>query len=158
MSGASRVDQTPVRLNTVVKEERQTPKTDFGSRLKDGVDATVGIAGSIASSLPGGAILSAAVSAGSSLGSGAGKITGAPILNAPGTTVVGVGDSGTPVTVGGSQAYNEGMNLLTAQQTSNMQYLTLQNAMQQENQQYTSLSNVMKVRSDTTKNTLQNIH
>ena len=48
--------------------------------------------------------------------------------------------------------------MLTQQAAQNMQYLELQNQMQQENQTFSTLSNVMKVRSDTAKNSISNIH
>lgn len=160
MPASNRIDPTPVRLNTQLAEERQTPKTDFGSRLKDGVQTTAHVAGTVASYLPGGAILSAAVSAGSSLVSttasstsgggtgGAGGITG--------TTGSTGGTNASNVPVGG-QAYQDAMNLLVSQEQMNMRYLGMQQSLQNENVKYTALSNIMKVRHDTSKNTLSNV-
>ena len=175
MAGPSRIDQTPVRLNTKVTEERQTPKTDFGSRMKDGLMATAGALASgaavAAPLVPGGAIVSAAVSGGGQLG---GALSSGQRAGGAGGGVqmsrayggVGGGTTGTTGGTGGtgsvanipSDSYSQGMDLIAAQQSANMQFLTLQSNMQQENQKFSTLSNVMKVRHDTAKNSIQNIH
>ena len=65
---------------------------------------------------------------------------------------------GVPVSTGtDAQAAGFG-SVLQQQAAMNMQYLELQNTMQQENQQFSTLSNVLKVRSDTAKNSISNIH
>ena len=65
---------------------------------------------------------------------------------------------GVPVDTGtDAQAASFG-SVLQQQQAMNMQYLELQNTMQQENQTFSTLSNVLKVRSDTAKNSISNIH
>ena len=168
MAGPSRIDQTPVRLNTKVTEDRQTPKTDFGTRMKDGMLGAASVVGSgvaaAGSMVPGGAILSAAVTgvdgmAGASSGAGRAGV-------ASPSGAYGVGGAGAPsggstpagIPAAGSQQFQEGSSLLQMQQASNMQFLTLQNNMQQENQKFSTLSNVMKVRHDTAKNSIQNIH
>jgi hypothetical protein len=175
MGGPSRIDQTPVRMNTKITEDRQTPKTDFGSRMKDGMLTAGSVVASGAaaagSMVPGGAILSAAVSgvdglagarsSGQQVGGGRGLSAGAAGAYGVGggtADVVGSagGGSGTPNV--GSQQYQEGVSLLQQTQASNMQYLVLQNKMQQENQSFSTLSNVMKVRHDTAKGSIQNIH
>ncbi len=156
MGGPSRIDQTPVRLNTKVTESRQTPKSDFGSRVSNGLSAAgsvVAAGASVAAPIvPGGAILSAAVNGMQSMSSSG----AAPAFGGGGSTTPAAGGSPTAIP-GASQGYSEGMSLLSAQQQSNMQFLTLQNQMQQENQQFSTLSNVMKVRADTAKNSIQNI-
>src|SRR4051812_22598394 len=68
MAGINRIDPTgsPVRMSTNMSVDRQTPKTDFGDRVKAGLDTAAGAvatgAAIAAPALPGGAILSAAVS------------------------------------------------------------------------------------------------
>ena len=172
MGGPSRIDQTPVRLNTRVTEERQTPKTDFGSRVKDGLQVTAGViaqgAAVASSGIPGGAILSSAITGGmSSLNNGlssgqrGGGIGGGGVHGAYGggsTSSVPTSGSGSSTSVIPGDSYSQGMDLLQAQAASNMQFLTLQSQMQQENQKFSTLSNVMKVRHDTAKNSIQNIH
>lgn len=176
MTGPSRIDQTPVRMDTKVAEERQTPKTDFGSRMKDGIGNTASALASgaavAAPLVPGGAIVSAAVSGAGSLGgslssgqragggAGAhGAWGGAGGSSAP-TTPVSPSSSSTNPTASavGGDSYTQGLEMIQAQQAANMQFLTLQNSMSQESQQYQALSNVLKMRSDTAKNSIQNVH
>jgi hypothetical protein len=62
----NRIDPTPARISTNLSIERQTPKTDFGTRVKAGIDTAAGAvangAAIVGSFVPGGAIVSAAVS------------------------------------------------------------------------------------------------
>ena len=169
MGGPTRIDSTPVRMNTKVTEDRQTPKTDFGARMKDGLSTAAGALatglGVAAPLVPGGAIISAAVnsvgtlsnsmSSGQRNGVGGGVNTSRAIGGTG--TMPSTGTSTGSVTNMPSQGYSEGMDLLQAQQASNMQFLTLQNGMQQENQKFSTLSNVIKVRHDTAKNSISNI-
>lgn len=64
--GPNRIDPTPVRLSTNLSVPRQTPKTDFGERVKAGINQAAGAvangAAIAAPLVPGGAIVSAAVS------------------------------------------------------------------------------------------------
>lgn len=68
MAGINRIDPTgsPVRMSTNLSVDRQTPKTDFGDRVKAGLDTAAGAvatgAAVAAPFVPGGAIVSAAVS------------------------------------------------------------------------------------------------
>lgn len=159
MPASNRIDMTPIRLNTQLAEERQTPKTDFGSKLKDGMQTTAHVAGTVASYLPGGAILSAAVSAGSSLVSTAASSTsgGSGVTGTTGSTPSAGGTNTSSVGPVGGSAYQDAMNLLTSQEQMNMRYLGLQQSLQNESIKYTALSNIMKTRHDTSKNTLANV-
>ena len=109
----NRIDPTPVRLSTTLTTERQTPKTDFGDRLKNGLDAAAGAVASgvavAAPYVPGGAILSAAVSsvtqmsAGPSSGSvaaGGTSTGGSAVMSRYGSLLGGV----TPVTGSGGSS------------------------------------------------------
>lgn len=159
MPASNRIDMTPIRLNTQLAEERQTPKTDFGSKLKDGMQTTAHVAGTVASYLPGGAILSAAVSAGSSLVSTAASSTSGSsgVTGTTGSTPSAGGTNTSSVGPVGGSAYQDAMNLLTSQEQMNMRYLGLQQSLQNESIKYTALSNIMKTRHDTSKNTLANV-
>ncbi len=174
MNGPSRIDSPNAltRINTKVTDERQAVKSDFGSRVKDGVSVAAGAAATgaavAAPFVPGGAIVSAAITGVDTLAAGrssgqqvggrtsamtAGIYGGAPVASGAAAR----GGATTPVGVP-SQSFQEGTALLEMQQASNMQFLALQNNMQQENQKFSTLSNVMKVRHDTAKNSIQNIH
>ena len=173
MGGPSRIDQTPVRLNTKITEDRQTPNTNFGSRMKDGLSTAAGAVatgiGVAAPLVPGGAIISAAVSGVTSIGGslssgqrtsavGGGAATRGAYGGVGGTGTMPSSGSGSSTPVVSGDSYSQGLDLIQAQQASNMQFLTLQNQMQQENQKFSTLSNVIKVRHDTAKNSIQNIH
>jgi len=62
----NRIDPTPARISTNLSVDRQTPKTDYGTRVKAGLDTAAGAvangAAIVGSFVPGGAIVSAAVS------------------------------------------------------------------------------------------------
>jgi hypothetical protein len=62
----NRIDNTPARISTNLSVDRQTPKTDFGTRVKAGLDTAAGAvangAAIVGNFIPGGAIVSAAVS------------------------------------------------------------------------------------------------
>src|SRR5439155_26002275 len=62
----NRIDPTPVRISTNLSVDRQTPKTDFGDRVNAGLNTAANAVASgaaiAAPFVPGGAIVSAAVS------------------------------------------------------------------------------------------------
>lgn len=166
---------------------RQTPKTDFGDRIHAGLDAAgsaVANGAAIAAPfVPGGAIVSAAVSSVSTMGSGlsSGQTASATPYAATGLVTLGQGagtgavnttvNGGQPnitSSVGGNPNYlpqgTQGgstvgqMNSeLVSAQAENQKLLTLQIAMQRENQVFTTVSNVLKMRHDTVKNSIQNV-
>jgi len=189
-NGPNRIDPTPVRLSTNFSIDRQTPKTDFGDRLNAGINNAAGAvangAAIAAPLVPGGAIISAAVSSSGSLtnsgsagqsvsgqysaapmgslnttvGSVGSNVVGATSLpTGAGSGVGGVGGAMNPASTGyvGSQIGNfqQHMQEGAAQNAALMQ---VQIQMQQENQVFSTVSNVLKVRHDTVKNTIQNVH
>jgi hypothetical protein len=114
MATINRLDNvTPARISTNVSIERQTPNRDFGNRLKAGLEATGSAVGSAASVvgglIPGGAIVSAAVSSVGSLARGTGATGGGGAVTsayaATGVVNLGMGGStgstGINTTVGG---------------------------------------------------------
>jgi hypothetical protein len=193
----NRIDPTPVRMSTNLSIDRQTPKTDFGDRVNAGLSAAGNAVSSglgvVAPMLPGGPILSAAVSSVGTVagGSSAGQSVGGAYAGL-GSGAVGVGGSlsttigGTGLPTGGSTggvSTGGGVSMggggsgasanmpisatdpgaggafsvqdMAAQQG---RLLNLQIAMQNENQVWSTVSNVLKVRHDTVKNTIQNVH
>ncbi len=186
-TGPNRINPTPVRMTTDATTERVTPKTNFGDRVQQNlasvggaVAAGVGVA---ASYIPGGAILSAALSGATTFASAqssgqapsgarvgayymagvAGPGASVPVPGSTGGSVPTGGSIGGTAPSGGMQIPGAGgmpnpMDVLQAQAASNMQFLVLQNQMQQENQRFSTLSNVMKTRHDTASNTIRNMH
>src|SRR5262245_9588775 len=132
----NRIDPTPVRISNNVTIQRQTPKTDFGDRVKAGLDTGVGVvangAAVVGSVIPGGAIVSAAVSQVGAMthhvtpSSGSGAVaaqygaTGVVTLGGGGggvnTTVGAGGGGGVPMgtTVGGGGTITNGANFIPA--------------------------------------------
>jgi len=137
--------------------ERQTEPGRFEAALRGAADGlargvVAGVEG-IAPLVPGGTVLSAAVR---------GAFTGA---GGRGTGLTGHG--GAPLGGASATATGEGGedDLLSATKrlqeearTYNLQYLQLQEGLQRESREFNALSNVMKVKHDTAKSAIQNIH
>ncbi len=187
----TRIDSTPARLSTNMTIERQTPKRDFGDRMKAGLETAGGVlangANVVGGLVPGGAILSAAVSSVSQLGGHNTPGSVGQAYGATGVVNIGAGSGGVNTTVGaggsnpagnlpgfgstvggspnalGSTGGSSGgqvgsMNAeLVNSSSESTKLLNLQIAMQRENQVFSSVSNVLKTRHDTVKNSIGNI-
>lgn len=132
--------------------EKKTEQGRFGAALKAaasglarGVAATVELA---APYVPGGTVLSAAVR---------GAAGTAPALR---TLDGGAAGAGTGSSAGTSEtdAIAAARTLQQEARTFNLQYLQLQEQMQREGREFTALSNVMKVKHDSAKAAIANIH
>ncbi len=179
MSNGIRLDPTPARISTNMSIERQTPKRDFGDRVKVGLDQVGGTiangAAVVGGFLPGGAIVSAAVSSVGQLsnhstpGAASAAYASQGAMN-PGTattfnssnptTNIGSTVGGSPSALGNSGSSNTlgQMNSdLVQAQADNAKLMQVQIAMQRENQVFSSVSNVLKTRHDTVKNSISNI-
>jgi hypothetical protein len=112
------------------------PIVPFGTVLAGAVRGAAGTGGT---GLPGSL----------SLASGAGT----------GLTGTGAGVAGAAATAGGTGDLLEATRALQAEaQAMNLQYLQLQERMQQESREFTALSNVMKVKHDSARAAIANIH
>jgi hypothetical protein len=128
---------------------RRTPQNDFGTvfaRTAQEVARTG--AGVVATLVPGGPVVSAAVSSVSSLVSSA--------ASSAGSTSAG--------TDAGTTGQGEQWDLLAAQKEMqaegmkmNLAYMNLQNEMQKESRTHNAVSNVLKVRHDSAKAAINNI-
>ncbi len=182
----SKIDQpqqSGLRVDIDQSRARQAPKTDFGSVLSTGLSRTTNAvlnAGQLAAPyIPGGAVLSAAISGVGTLKSHA---TGQTATGISGTSVGTMSSGGGLVTGGGAMAgtggYATGNTALDGlaasgdssaillqetkrmqelNQSFNLQYLSLQQNMQADNRQFTTLSNIMKTKHDTAKNSINNV-
>ncbi|ATB46791.1 hypothetical protein [Corallococcus macrosporus] len=177
-----------VRLSTNVTTARQTPDTGFGARLHNGLNSAASAVGTgvgaMAGMVPGGQIVSAAVSSMHTFSSTGGSGMGAPyagVMNtavganlsgavapAGGGVVAGgglggaVAGSGSPLGLGaqGTGSTTDTVNgnfSLNKMAEENSKLLNLQAAIQQESQTFTAISNVMKSRNDTVKNSITNL-
>lgn len=179
-----------VRLSTHVTTARQTPETGFGKRLQNGLNSAAGAVGAgvgtVAGFLPGGAVLSAAVSSMQTFSntSGSGIAGGTPYAGVMSTAVgsgggsvgmvgaasAGLGGAVAPSTLSGSPAPTAGGGAsgsatdtvngnfsLNQMASENAKLLNLQAAIQFESQTFTAISNVMKSRHDSIKNSIGNV-
>lgn len=124
----------------------------------------VGAVEAAAPAVPFGTVLVGAVRGGASAGGGAGAGPVANLSKAGGATAFSEGSSGTGGAAG-AVATATGGDLLEATramqqeaQAMNLQYLQLQEAMQRESREYQALSNVMKVKHDSARAAISNIH
>lgn len=164
-----------LRIKIDQSRRRQAPRTDFGSLVSTGLNRTAGAvmdAGQLAAPfIPGGAVLSAAISGVGSLksaaaGQSAGSSTGVAVgVNSSGltdmsgavNTVAATSGNATVPTGNTADPFSSGRQFLEMQSSFNMKYLMLQQQMQSENRQFTTLSNVMKTKHDTAKNAISNV-
>jgi hypothetical protein len=179
-----------VRMSTHVTTARVTPDTGFGKRLQNGLNGAAGAVGaglgSVAGMLPGGAIVSAAVSSVQTFSnsSGSGIAGGTPYAGVMSTSVgpgmgggvaaAGAGIGGTVANTGvggpvgpgglgvggGSGSTTDTINgnfSLNQMAAENAKLLNLQAAIQFESQTFTAISNVMKSRHDSIKNSIGNV-
>jgi hypothetical protein len=136
--------------------ERKTEPGRFGaalhaaaSGLASGIAASVSLA---APYVPGGTVLSGAVrGAAASLASGA-RTSAAAAAVASGGAAAAAGPGGEGDLLEATRALQQ------ESQTFNLQYLQLQENMQRESREFTALSNVMKVKHDSAKSAINNIH
>ena len=176
---------SPARISTNFTVGNQTQNKSFGEKvnigLQQGANAIASGASLLGSVIPGGAIVSAAVSSVSTHLGGAGASSSAGyaatgVVNVGGgsggasTINTTVGSSGTGSVVAGTTTggvnYNTGAttndvgfgNSAVAGMSGDMcSMLKLQYAMQKENLMYTGISNVIKTKHDTVKNSVSNI-
>ncbi len=141
---------------------RQTPKDEFGAVLAQKGEDLGRRAVALASMLPGGPVLSAAVSSAFS------SVSTVPSTNTSTTQIPGgvgsVGGVSGPGAPGGTTGRGEAWDMLEAQrlmaaegQKFNVAYLQLQNEMQKESREHNAISNIMKVRHDSAKAAINNI-
>lgn len=133
--------------------EKKTEPGRFGTALRAaaagvarGVAATVDLA---APYVPGGTVLSAAVRSGAGPGRGRAGAFGPD----PGTSATRAAAAG-----GEGDVLEATRALQQEAQTFNLQYLQLQESMQRESREFQALSNVMKVKHDSAKAAINNIH
>lgn len=147
---------------------RQSPRTDFGTQVRNGVAAGAGAAGGAigvaAPFVPGAAVVSAAVtgaagavsSGGGTMG-GSGQVATGPDgipLSGPGlNTPTGTKPSGSSQ----QDLLNQTKDMQEMMASFNLQYLQLQEKMQAENRSFSTVSNVMKTKHDTAKSSISNV-
>lgn len=164
----SRIGLTSIRMHTQPSTTaRQTANNSFGAKLRAGLQTTasaVGGATSLAAPLlPGGTIVSAALS-GAKGGGGLGTSSHAlSAAGGAGNAVPTVGSGPTPNVPGISsgskvdQQFSQTKQLTEMQAMFNLQFLEMQAKVQHESRTFQTVSNVMKNRTDTAKNSIRNM-
>jgi hypothetical protein len=156
------------RIDTITIAPSTTPKAApgrFESALQGAARSlarsVVGAVEYAAPAVPFGTVLVGAVRGGA--GAGAAGSAGAPLTSTAAT--LGEGATGTAGGVTGAVAAGTQGDLVEATralqqeaQAMNLQYLQLQERMQAESREFTTLSNVMKVKHDTARSAIGNIH
>ncbi|BDG08940.1 hypothetical protein [Anaeromyxobacter paludicola] len=156
------VHVAPTTERTAARSRFENAVESAKAQLARGALATADVA---APFLPGGPVLSAAVRGAIGPGeplsvksSSARKGAPAPPRD-PGSGSTGSGSgSGTGGLSTGGDVLEATRALQIESQSMNLQYLQLQESMQAESREYTALSNVMKVKHDTAKAAINNIH
>ena len=154
-----------MQLNTNTSTVRQSPRSDFGTQVRNGIGAGAGVvagATSVAAPfVPGGAVVSAAVN-GAAAGMQGGGAAGGGFATAGDLPIAGGPGLGTPT--GGQKTGNAQQDLMNQTKgmqemmaSFNLQYLQLQQKMQSENRSFTTVTNVMKTKHDTSKASINNI-
>jgi hypothetical protein len=161
-----------IQLDSGSSTVRQSPRTDFGTQVRNGIASGAGTAGAAigvaAPFVPGAAVVSAAVTGasgavggssggygGTNGGGGIASIGGNEIpFNGPGLgTQQGGGSTGNP----NQDLLNQTKGMQEMMASFNLQYLQLQEKMQAENRSFSTVSNVMKTKHDTAKSSISNV-
>ena len=138
---------------------RQTPRNEFGQVMKNPLETATRaagvVSGSLMGSVPGGGIISAAVSSVTQLAS-AGPTAQAG-LAATGISTVG-GGGGVTGQLASTSGMPSGVSDMVQQMRSEAdRSMMMQMQMQQESRDYNAVSNVLKVRHDSAKSAINNI-
>jgi hypothetical protein len=152
MDSSNRISLTP----TVA---RQTPKNEFGNVLKNALQGAVNVGGSLLNSVPGGGVISAAVSNVTALASGGNARAS---LAATGISSVGGGGAAGGATAQALASSPDGVpgeltGMIGQMRAEADRSTMMQMQMQQESREYNTISNVLKVRHDSAKSAINNI-
>jgi hypothetical protein len=146
------------RIGSLVVAPSTDRKAEPG-RFRAALDAAAhGVASGVAASValaspfvPGGAVLAGAIRPAAASG---GNRPG----GSPGGSAAPAPAAGSAASAGGGDVVEATRALQQEAQSFNLQYLQLQESMQRESREFTALSNVMKVKHDTAKSAINNVH
>lgn len=159
------MDGSKLNVSLTPTVARQTPRNEFGQVMKNTLETATKAAGVVSGALlgniPGGGIISAAVSSVTNLASGG--PTGGAGLAASGITTVGgggtvSGGSGVSGQITGSSGMPSNVSDMVQQMRAEAdRSMMMQMKMQEESREYNAVSNVLKVRHDSAKSAINNI-
>jgi hypothetical protein len=150
----------PLNVALTPTVARQTPKNEFGQVMKntlEGATKAAGIvSGALLGNIPGGGIISAAVSSVTNFASAGG--TASAGLAATGVQAIGGGSPATGSVVNGGSGMPGNIGDMVQQMRAEAdRSMLMQMQMQQESREYNAVSNVLKVRHDSAKSAINNI-
>ncbi len=143
------------RISLTATISRQTPKNEFGNVLKNALQTAANAGGALISALPGGGVISAAISNATSLansGSAQASMAATGVTSVNGGGATGQAMATSPNGVPGELTGMIGQMRAEADRSTMMQM-----QMQQESREYNTISNVLKVRHDSAKSAINNI-
>jgi hypothetical protein len=152
---------SPNRISLTPTVARQTPHNEFGNVLKSALQTAANAGGALLNSIPGGGLISAAVSNVTALASSG---SAQASMAATGVTSVNSVSSGS---AGGATAQalatspngtpGELSGMIGQMRAEADRSTMMQMQMQQESREYNTISNVLKVRHDSAKSAINNI-
>jgi hypothetical protein len=151
---------SPNRISLTPTVARQTPHNEFGNVLKGALQSAASAGGALLGALPGGGIISAAVSNVTALASNGGSAQGS--MAATGITAVGSGGAAGGATAMAMATSPNGVpgeltGMIGQMRAEADRSTMMQMQMQQESREYNTISNVLKVRHDSAKSAINNI-
>jgi hypothetical protein len=151
---------SPLNVALTPTVARQTPRNEFGQVMKstlEGATKAAGVvSGALLGNIPGGGIISAAVSSVTNFASAGG--TASAGLAATGIAGVGGGSGTTGSAVNGGSGMPSNIGDMVQQMRAEAdRSMLMQMQMQQESREYNAVSNVLKVRHDSAKSAINNI-
>lgn len=149
---------SPNRISLTPTVARQTPHNEFGNVLKSALQTAANAGGALLNSIPGGGLISAAVSNVTALAnSGSAQAS----MAATGVTSVNSGSAGGATAQALATSPNgtpgELSGMIGQMRAEADRSTMMQMQMQQESREYNTISNVLKVRHDSAKSAINNI-
>lgn len=158
------MDGSKLNISLTPTVARQTPRNEFGqvmkNTLENGVKAAGVVSGALLGNLPGGGIISAAVSSVTNFASAGGTASAGLAANGISTVGGSSGVSGGGITsqLAGSGGMPSSVGDMVQQMRAEAdRSMMMQMQMQQESREYNAVSNVLKVRHDSAKSAINNI-
>lgn len=156
------------RISLTPTVARQTQQQPFGAVLKNALSAASQMSGTLLGAVPGGGIVSAAISSVTSLASrgtssAVGRASSGVVALGGGATTGGVASSGGGGSVSSQMADSSGdvpsslTGMLETMRRESDRSVMMQMNMQSESREYNALSNVLKVRHDSAKAAINNL-
>lgn len=148
---------SPNRISLTPTIARQTPNNEFGNVMKNALQSAVNTGGALLGALPGGGVISAAVSNVTALASQGGSAQGSFAATGITSVPAGGGATGQALATSPNGVPGELTGMIGQMRAEADRSTMMQMQMQQESREYNTISNVLKVRHDSAKSAINNI-